>query len=360
MSLKTRTPEQLLILLAVAASLSFSLWHALLNNFAIERASFTGAEIGILQSLREVPGFLAFTTIFVLLVLTEQSFALIAIVVIGFGVAITGYLPSEYGLYFTTVLMSVGFHYFYTLQQSLTLQWISKDRSPIVMGWMSSASSIAALVAFASIWLGIEWLSIDYQWLYLIAGGFTILVAGWALYWFPWFPQETVQHKHLVLRKRYWLYYALVFMSGARRQIFIVFAGFLMVEKFGFSASNIALLYLFNHGINAVIAPRVGHLIAKWGERPALIAEYVGLIGIFLAYAIVESAAVAASLYIVIAAVVIPAIFGFIWLTSSSAVFVAGAMMAAVSLVLALFVPKAPSRGDEVSWELLGFAKSDN
>jgi hypothetical protein len=43
----------------------------LLNNFVVERVAFTGVEIGILQSLREVPGFLAFTTVFVLLALRE-------------------------------------------------------------------------------------------------------------------------------------------------------------------------------------------------------------------------------------------------------------------------------------------------
>ena len=65
----TKNPEVLLILLGVAATLAFSVWQALLNNFVIETAAFTGREIGILQSLREVPGFLAFTTVFVLLVL---------------------------------------------------------------------------------------------------------------------------------------------------------------------------------------------------------------------------------------------------------------------------------------------------
>ena len=83
-----------------------------LNNFAIERAAYTGVEIGILQSLREVPGFLAFTTIFVLLVLREQTFALISLALLGLGTAITGLFPSVIGLYCTTVLMSIGFHYF--------------------------------------------------------------------------------------------------------------------------------------------------------------------------------------------------------------------------------------------------------
>ena len=58
--------------MAAAMPIAFSTWSALLNNFVIERANFTGIEIGILQSLREVPGFLAFAVVFVLLVIREQ------------------------------------------------------------------------------------------------------------------------------------------------------------------------------------------------------------------------------------------------------------------------------------------------
>jgi predicted MFS family arabinose efflux permease len=379
-----RKPENLLILLSVAASLAFAVWQALLNNFVIEQAAFTGREIGILQSLREVPGFLAFTTVFVLLLLREQTFALLAVAMLGAGVAMTGFLPSEYGLYFTTVLMSTGFHYFYTLQQSLTLQWIEKERAPEVMGRLSASASIAALVAFAIVWLGMEFLGAGYSLLYLVAGGAAVVIVVACVFLFPSFEHNVPQRKHLLMRRRYWLYYALTFMSGARRQIFVVFAGFLMVEKFGFSAANIALLFLINHLINAWAAPKIGRLIGRFGERPALTLEYIGLIIIFTAYAFVETAWIAASLYVLdhlvfamaiaiktyfqkiadpadiastagvsftinhIAAVVIPVTFGIVWLYSPSVVFLAGAMMAALSLLLSRMVPRDPEEGNEV------------
>ena len=382
---KQKNPEYLLALMAIAATLAFSVWQVLLNNFAIEQAAFTGREIGILQSLREVPGFLAFTVVFVLLIVREQHFALLSVALLGAGVAMTGFLPSEYGLYFTTVLMSIGFHYFYTVQQSLTLQWIDKERAPVVMGRLSSVSSIAALVAFSSIWLSIRFLDTDYKWLYLAAGMTTLALTLCAWLWFPQFEQKVPQKKHLVLRKRYWLFYALTFMSGARRQIFIVFAGFLMVQKFGFSAANIALLFLVNHMINAVVAPKIGRLISRFGERRIMNIEYAGLMVVFTAYAFVEVAWVAALLYVVdhilfamviairsyfqkiadpadiasssgvsftinhIAAVVIPVIFGMIWLYSPSVVFLAGTAMALISLLLSLLVPGDPRQGNEVS-----------
>ena len=385
---KKLNPEYLLILLGVAATLAFSVWQVLLNNFAIEAAAFTGREIGILQSLREVPGFLAFTTVFILLILREQIFALLAIAVLGAGVALTGFLPSEYGLYFTTVLMSTGFHYFYTVQQSLTLQWIEKERTPEVMGRLSSASSIAALLAFAVVWAGMDYFGVGYRALYLAAGGIALLLVIVAVVLFPFFPQKVPQRKHLLMRRRYWLYYALTFMSGARRQIFVVFAGFLMVEKFGFSAANVALLFLVNHLINAWAAPKIGRLISRFGERSALTLEYAGLIFIFTAYAFVEWAPFAAVLYVLdhvlfamaiairsyfqkiadpadiastagvsftinhIAAVVIPVTFGIVWLHSPSVVFIAGAIMAAFSLLLARLVPIEPGEGNEVHHRL--------
>jgi hypothetical protein len=60
-----QNPIVLLILMSIAMPIAFNAWAALLNNFAVERAAFTGIEIGILQSLREIPGFIAFTTVFV-------------------------------------------------------------------------------------------------------------------------------------------------------------------------------------------------------------------------------------------------------------------------------------------------------
>ncbi len=376
-------PEYLLILLAAAGSFGFATWHTLINNFAVERLAFSGIEIGILQSLREVPGFLAFTTIFVLLILREQSFALISIALLGIGVALTGLIPSEFGLYFTTVLMSIGFHYYYTLQQSLTLQWVDKTRSPLIMGRQSSAGSIASILVFAGIWLATEYFELEYAWIYALAGGCVVMVAILAWRLFPMFPQQVPQHKHLVLRKRYWLYYALVFMSGARRQIFMVFAGFLMVEKFGFSVSEIALLFLINHLINAPLAPRIGRLISRWGERRMLGIEYLGLIVIFTSYAFVDTGWMAAGLYLAdhlffamsisinsyfhkiadpkdiassagvsftinhIAAVVIPVLLGLLWLISPAAVFLSGSVMAVISLGFSRFIPSFPEPGNE-------------
>jgi hypothetical protein len=188
----------------------------------------------------------------------------------------------------------------------------------------------------------------------------------------------------LILRKRYWLYYALTFFSGARRQIFMVFAAFLMVEKFGYTAAQVTALFLINYTFNWLFAEKIGVLIRRIGERNSLTIEYAGLIIIFTSYALVENAYIAAGLYVIdhmffalyiamstyfqkiadpadfassagvsftinhIAAVVIPAALGIVWVSSNAAVFLIGTGFAVCSLLLAQNVPSQPAPGNEV------------
>jgi hypothetical protein len=383
----------LLILMSIAMPLAFNTWSALLNNFAVEQAAFTGVEIGILQSLREVPGFLSFTVIFVLLVLKEQTFAVFSLALLGLGVALTGFFPSEYGLYFTTVLMSIGFHYFEAIKQSLSLQWLTKEEAPQVLGRLIAVGSITSLVIYGVLWVLLEVFDVSFMWNFTLAGGLCCLLAIFMWLNFPHFPSKTVQHKTLVLRRRYWLYYLLTFLSGARRQIFVVFAAFLMVEKFGYSASQVTLLFLINYAFNWFFAERIGVLIHRIGERRALTLEYIGLIFVFVAYGLVDDATLAAALYVIdhmffamaiaistyfqkiadpkdmastagvsftishIAAIVIPAALGLVWMWSHALVFFIGAGFAALSLLASQLIPFDPGPGQETV--LPGSAKAE-
>ena len=379
-------PISLLILMSIAMPIAFNAWAALLNNFVVEKAAFTGIEIGILQSLREVPGFLAFTMVFVLLVIKEQIFAVFALALLGLGVAITGFFPTVFGLYFTTVLMSIGFHYFEAVKQSLSLQWLSKEEAPQVLGRLIAVGSLTSLIVYASLWALLEIFQASYLVNFFIAGGLCMILALVMYFMFPIFPAKTIQNKNLILRKRYWLYYLLTFLSGARRQIFMVFAAFLMVEKFGYSASQVTLLFLINYAFNWLFAEKIGQLIGKFGERKALTLEYLGLIFVFIAYGIVDNPTLAAGLYILdhmffamaiaistyfqkiadpkdmassagvsftinhVAAVVIPAALGMVWIWSHSLVFYIGACFALASLIAAQYIPKIPSPGNETSF----------
>ncbi len=375
--------KTLLFLLAIGNAIAFSTWQVLLNNYVIERAAFTGEEIGLLQSLREVPGFLAFTAIWVLFFIRQQNFAILSLVTLGLGTAITAFYPAALWLYFTTVLMSIGFHYLETLQNSLSLQWLDRQEAPHVLGQILSARSFTSLVVLGCLYVYVLAFETNYMAVYLLSGGACIAIGIFCWLAMPRFDDTVIQRRELFLRKKYWLYYALTFLSGARRQIFVVFAGFLLVEKFGFPIENVVLLTLVNAAMTTWLAPRIGRLISVIGERRALTLEYLGLIVIFVSYAFVSNIAIAIMLYLLdhlffamaiaiktyfqkiadpadiaatsgisftinhIAAVVLPALLGLVWVINHSVVFLIGAVIAVGSLALSQLIPDHPLPGIE-------------
>ena len=382
-----RRPIPLLFLMSLAMPLAFATWSALLNNFVIEVANFDGSDIGILHSVREIPGFLAFGVILVIMVMREQVLAVISLAMLGVATALTAYFPSFGGILMITLLSSIGFHYYETVNQSLQLQWIDKVHAPQVLGWLLAAGSGATLVAYGLIVALWEPLNLSYNIVFVLGGGATAVIALAAYLFWPQFEAPHPQKKSFILRKRYWLYYALQFMSGARRQIFVVFAGFMMVERFGFDVHEVTGLYLINLVLNMICAPLLGKAVSVWGERRALVFEYVGLVIVFLAYGGIYffgwGVVLAATLYVIdhlffalalalktyfqkiadpgdiaptaavaftinhIAAVFLPFLLGLLWLVSPGAVFGLAAGMALVSLLLALMIPRHPEPGHE-------------
>ena len=279
-----RRPIALLFCMALGMPIAFNTWSALLNNFVIEVAGFDGADIGLLHTVREIPGFLAVGVIAVLLLMREQVLGLVSLFMLGVATMVTAWFPSMGGILTITMLSSIGFHYYETVNQSLQLQWLPKDRAPQILGWLLAAGSAATLVAYGLIVMTWRAFDLSYDLVYLVSGGITAVIAVMCYLLYPQFEAPNPQKKRLILRRRYWLYYALQFMAGARRQIFIVFAGFMMVEKFGFDVHEVTALFMINLVINMGLAPVFGRAVARFGERNTLVFEYSGLAIVFLAY----------------------------------------------------------------------------
>ena len=203
MKIARKSPELLILLMTVGSAISWAVWLNLLNNFAIDEIDFTGAEMGILQSLREVPGFLAFTVIFVLAFIREQKLAYISLALLGGGIILTGLVETNMTFYLATIVMSIGFHYFETINGSLTLQWIKKEKTAEFLGRVIATRSAASIIAFSLVWVLFEQFQVAYMWIYLIGGGVSIAVVLFCWQHFSLFPEKVVQTKKIILRKRY-------------------------------------------------------------------------------------------------------------------------------------------------------------
>ncbi len=382
-----RRPVALLFLMAFAMPIAFNTWAAVLNNFVVEVAQFDGYDISLLHFIREIPGFLAIGVIAIILFVREQVLALTSLILLGLATALTAQYPTLAGILTLTMLSSIGFHYYETVNQSLQLQWLKIEDAPRMIGWLVAAGSFATLLAYLLIIGFWKTFDLSFNTVFMVGGGVTVLIAVFAMVAYPQFEAPTPQTKKLVLRRRYWLYYALQFIAGGRRQIFMIFAGFMMVEKFGMDVHEITALYLINLIINIIVAPIMGRVVQRFGERNALVFEYAGLICVFLAYGGIYylgwGLMVACALYVIdhiffalalalktyfqkiadpadiaptaavaftinhISAVALPLPLGLLWLASPAAVFLVAAGMAGCSLILALMIPRHPAPGHE-------------
>ncbi|HEX9079119.1 MAG TPA: MFS transporter [Desulfuromonadaceae bacterium] len=366
-----------LAVLTAASMVGLQGYTILINNFAVETVHLEGKHIGLIQSVREIPGFLALTAVYVMMVLREHRLAALSIVLLGIGVGLTGLFPTFGGVALTTLVMSFGFHYYETTNQSLTLQYFSTHLSPLVMGKLRSLAAVSSIVSAGIIWCLGGFMG--YSGMFLVLGGVVCCLGGWALFQDPTHASIPPQRLRMFLKRRYWLYYALTFMSGARRQIFMVFSIFLMVKMFHFTVREMTLLFLVNNAINWFINPLIGRAINAFGERLLCSIEYCGLVAVFLTYAVTTSPWVAAGMYVIdnilfnfavairtyfqkiadpadiaptsavgftinhVAAVFLPALGGFLWMIDYRIPFLAGAGMGVISLILTQFI-RVPAR----------------
>lgn len=363
-----------LIVLTIASTVGLQGWRTLMNNFAVEVAGLNGGQFGVVGSIREIPGFFSMFVVYFLLIFKEHHLAALSVMVTGIGVALTGLMPSYAGIAFTTLLMSFGFHYYETMNQSLTLQYFGLSEAPLVIGRIRSVAAATNIGIGVGIFIASRFMG--YTSMFMVAGGIAFFTGIACCFHDPSAKDLPVQHKKMVLRPKYWLFYAMTFMAGARRQIFVAFAVFLLVKKFDYSIQQVTILFVFNNIINYFLNPIIAKYVNKLGERKILSIEYGSLVLIFMAYAFTSNPVIGGVLYILdnilyncamairtffqkiadkqdiapsmavgftinhIAAVFIPALGGLAWMQDYRIVFIGAAILAAFSFILAQFIDR--------------------
>jgi len=294
----------------------------------------------------------------------------------GVGIVATGYSTTLPILLITTFVMSFGFHFFTPSTNAVVLMVAKLSEAPRALGKLGSLGSFAAVAATAVIYLLAQpW---GYQTLFSVVG-VLVIIGGVALLPLGGGGSVLPTKRRIVLRKRYWLYYALSFLLGSRRHIFTTFAIYLLVREHHITVQTTAVLFLVNSLINIVTLRWVGQLVSRFGERIMLSAAFAALTLIFLGYAYIQALPVLYVLFVLdnifigfnlglttyfqkiavapeeitsnlsveqtinhIAAIVIPVVGGTVWVVyGSQAPFIFGAVIVLAALALTQFMRPA-------------------
>jgi hypothetical protein len=295
-NLKSNPMYGYLLILGICANAGLQGWTALFTNYAKEIVGVNGFQIGLSQAVREIPGFLSFTAVYLFLAFKEHRLSAWSVVLLGTGISVTGLFTSFAGLLFTTFIMSVGFHFFETTNKSLTVQYFNTSESPVVFARMRGYGALANIVIGFIIWALSFFL--PYKYTFLILGVFIILSGIRMLYVNPVKHEIPYQHKKLIFRKKYWLFYVLNFLAGTRRQIFTVFAIFLLVDRYNLGLRVVTGIYVINYALTYLLNPQISTALNKYGERVVLSLESASLIVLFLGYAFISNVWIVVGLFV--------------------------------------------------------------
>ncbi len=362
-----------LMVTSVLFYLGFSVYNTVFINFVAEEIGISATELGVLESMREVPGLLSVLIAAVTMWLLEPVLAFIALAVMAIGVVNYLHVNAVWSLVLFSLVWSIGFHTWQPLASSMALRMGPAGQEGRRLGLLRSVGNVGGLAGIALVFIMVRFMSLPFRPMFVIAG-VAIFVGAFALLRIS--RMETIQPQRIVLRREYWLYYVLQFLNGTRRHIFMTFAIFALVRVYETSLETVSILSFINQ-IGSVAAGYIaGRLIDRHGERKVLALGFAALTAIFLGYAFIEVVWILFALYVVdnvmfslsvgidtygkkilikasdlrptmvtgqtmnhVAAVVVPVMGGLLWQAFGYFVpFVAGAAVAAISVGVSLLI----------------------
>jgi len=279
--------EVILIFIAIAfigmsQGFSENIWTNFYNMIGMQTSERT-----LLEPIREMPGLLMMFIIAAISFLTLGRMGALAMATRAAGLLLLAYLVDGFNPVFLTlmVVVSLGDHIFMPLRNSIGITVAKVGSEGKVIGTMDAMGTVLYMAASLPILFFFSGKDIsDYRILFYLAAG-AALLAGIALFFMRTRRADEVRAKNrLVFKKKFWLYYLISFISGLRKQIFLVFAPWMLVKTFSQPLQTMTLLNIVGALAIFFFNPFMGHLIDKLGERKLLIGGGVVATLIYISY----------------------------------------------------------------------------
>lgn len=261
------------------------IFQSTLNNYLLDVHRLDAAARGWLELPRELPGFfIMFVAGALLAVLREADMAAMAMVLTAAGAIGLGFLaPNHATLVLFTVIWSLGDHIIFALEGPIGLQLAHGGQEGRRLGQLGGARNLGTILGVGAVFGLASFVGDRYDLFYALAAA-SALVAG------LWYARLTTgrsgrRSRRWVFKRRYTLFYAISALFGIRKQIFLAFGAWVLVQVHGVSVSTIALLYFVAATLGVVMRPLLGEVIDWLGERTVLSVDELLLAAICLVYA---------------------------------------------------------------------------
>ncbi len=265
----------LFLVISVLMGMVLAVESTSLANRLYDELNFSVMERSALETPREFPGLITVFLIALFNGLGDRKTAAVANMIGGVGLILFGLAPNEYSLVLVTLLMfSTGQHLYLPLSNTIAMTFSEGDNFGKRLGQIQGLGSLSIIISSGILFFLYQFMNITYATVFTMAG-VAMFLAGILFLLMKSEKKETEKNKKFVFNKKYKTYYKLAIVNGARKQITLTFAPWLLIDIFGRTVSFITALFFVVCVLNLFFKPWFGKLIDEKGERNALKLEAV-------------------------------------------------------------------------------------
>lgn len=298
-SIPGKRPLGRLLLLVAVMSAGGAAFSALMPDYLHNVLHVSGEVRGMLEFPRELPGFLMVLLLGLVAVIPKGRALGICFLTGIIGLLGVAWIAGSLGGFIPfMILWSAAMHVYFPLRDALAMELTMGRRRGWVLGRIGAFRSIGLIGGTILVFVFMKLLSRGFSFTYTATA--VVLVAGLFLSLsLPRVPSDSGSsdenggrsklRDRFIFRKEYRLYYILALLFGARKQIFLTFAPWLLVSMFAQKAPSIALAMGCAAIIGVVVKPVFGKMIDQYGERAVLTVDAILLFFLCIGYAVVPT-----------------------------------------------------------------------
>jgi len=274
----------LYLLVGFLLGLGTGIYNAIFPNWLSAVYGITETQRGVLEIPREGAGLIVMFVVGLMSFLGDIRLSRVTMILQFVGIFGMALLAPRYGIMAVWLfIFSLGQHVYMPLAPKIGMSLSDREHFGVRLARYSAFGLVAGIIGDGIVWVTMRWFHIDYKPLFICAGVFFVGAAIAMGLMRPDKPDHV--RPKFVFRRQYMLYYAMCLSSGARQQIFLTFAPWVLVTVFAMDAPTFAILGIVISVVQIGTRTLVGRAIDKIGERAVLMTEAVLLILVCFGYA---------------------------------------------------------------------------
>jgi MFS family permease len=281
----------------VLSGVAYGLYRGIQDNYLAEIIHITPFERGIVEFFRETPGILLIFILALMYRFTDSRIFKIGVAIMTGGIAgllLTSsaqFYLTKFFVVFFMVLYSAGEHICMPLRSTISMDLAKREKAGASLGLTSSIGQLGQIAGFIIVTvlffklgrygyrrtdiLGYR-ITFSLSFALMIASTLTVLAL-----------KETTlksQRRRFYFAKKFHKYYMLEVFYGARKQIFLTFAPYVLILHYEADPSIMSLLYAVCAGFGILCGPLTGKIIDKLGYKVVMVGDTLILILVCFLY----------------------------------------------------------------------------